>query len=469
MMIRNILCYLALTAFLSGCIEFEDDSSSDSETGGVTQSSNQQEVTSANIDSVVDIEGATALTQAVTIPTSLTDIEASGAEEVVVTANSTFTVTLAVDEADVPAGKKVGGYLLELPGGDQLFVEASNTTGERADYGNTPRTIKSKKSLPAVSTRDLSPTTRVNTVANTEIEINGWSSSDFRLDESINDLLIRIIPLLVSASAGEVSSIDDIDLTDVSNWLGVQELTMSVVAVATNPIQITLTWDAATDLDLWVIEPDENKIYFANMVSSTSLGWLDFDDIDGYGPENITFNYQLPEGDYDIYVHHFDGEVATNYTVTMTVNGTTQTFDGDFPETASGSGIIGGDSVDKITTLSIDASINDALTAPKPLSDYAGVWKSSEVDDLFMEITSDQINLYVEIESSCAGYTVMSGTNIPTGIVVENNQLVITGAFLGMQLTDEDLGYDGIVMSTYTKPDNCSLNDFEALDALFAP
>ncbi|KLO22480.1 hypothetical protein X275_05965 [Marinitoga sp. 1197] len=51
-------------------------------------------------------------------------------------------------------------------------------------------------------------------------------------------------------------------------------------------IWIELTWDKSkADIDLHVIEPDNNEIYYNN---KQGIGILDRDDTDGYGPEHYT-------------------------------------------------------------------------------------------------------------------------------------------------------------------------------------
>jgi len=70
-------------------------------------------------------------------------------------------------------------------------------------------------------------------------------------------------------------------------------------------IQITLTWDNEADLDLHVIDPSGEEIYWLN-TSSVSGGYLDFDNITGFGPENVFWEDGMaPSGVYDVYVHHY--------------------------------------------------------------------------------------------------------------------------------------------------------------------
>jgi hypothetical protein len=91
-------------------------------------------------------------------------------------------------------------------------------------------------------------------------------------------------------------------------------------------IKVTLTWDFVADIDLHIIEPSGNRIYFANAVS-TSGGFLDFDNRIAYGPENIYWE-DAPEGTYHVYVDHYAGETGGNYTVFVQTPGGSQVFRG---------------------------------------------------------------------------------------------------------------------------------------------
>ncbi len=92
-------------------------------------------------------------------------------------------------------------------------------------------------------------------------------------------------------------------------------------------LEITLTWVTDADLDLRVIEPDGTEIFFNNLVSGSG-GQLLADDIDGFGPETIVYNEQPPSGNYRVEVSHSSGTLPTNYTVSVTQNGSTASFSG---------------------------------------------------------------------------------------------------------------------------------------------
>jgi hypothetical protein len=71
---------------------------------------------------------------------------------------------------------------------------------------------------------------------------------------------------------------------------------------STTAISITLTWDGTSDLDLHVIEPSSNEVYFAYPQGDD--GYLDFDDTDGHGPENY-FALETSSGEYTAFVRAY--------------------------------------------------------------------------------------------------------------------------------------------------------------------
>lgn len=89
-------------------------------------------------------------------------------------------------------------------------------------------------------------------------------------------------------------------------------------------ITIRLDWNKHSgriDIDLHVIDPFGEKIYFAHM-SSASGGYLDRDDVIGPGPEHIRW-VDAPAGTYQVFVHYYGSEshAITNYKVSINANG----------------------------------------------------------------------------------------------------------------------------------------------------
>jgi len=80
----------------------------------------------------------------------------------------------------------------------------------------------------------------------------------------------------------------------------------------------TLTWSQPTDLDLYTTAPNGEVAWYGRRV--ISVGELDYDDIDGYGPENFTLRTKL-EGRYQIDVdfYRYSGQtMPSSYRVVIT-------------------------------------------------------------------------------------------------------------------------------------------------------
>jgi hypothetical protein len=87
-------------------------------------------------------------------------------------------------------------------------------------------------------------------------------------------------------------------------------------------LRVTISWNTdATDVDLWVIEPDGTKVFYQN-TRSKSGGELSQDQTQGYGPERYQVEKAL-KGEYTIIVHYYStnpnligGETHVNVMVT---------------------------------------------------------------------------------------------------------------------------------------------------------
>ncbi len=121
------------------------------------------------------------------------------------------------------------------------------------------------------------------------------------------------------------------------------------IEVGTGEVQVSVSWDTLSDVDLHVVEPNGEEIFFANAVSATG-GELDLDsnaacNIDGLNNENITWGMGSTPGagEYIVRVDYWSNcglTATTNYTVTVQVGGQlVGTFSGAFaPQDADGGG-----------------------------------------------------------------------------------------------------------------------------------
>ncbi|MFO0880562.1 MAG: hypothetical protein U0840_24715 [Gemmataceae bacterium] len=87
-------------------------------------------------------------------------------------------------------------------------------------------------------------------------------------------------------------------------------------------LRVSISWNTdATDIDLWVIEPDRTKVFYSSP-QSPSGGKLSQDQTQGYGPERYQIRHAR-KGEYQLLVHYYranrnllGGETHVNVTIT---------------------------------------------------------------------------------------------------------------------------------------------------------
>lgn len=124
---------------------------------------------------------------------------------------------------------------------------------------------------------------------------------------------------------------------------------VTLTAVGTGDVQINLTWDVDSDVDLHVVDPSGEEIFYGNDTSASG-GQLDLDSnagctLDHKRAENITWpTGHAPSGHYQVLVDYWDAcsQTGTHYVVTVNRKGAAPTtFSGSF----SGPGDQGGQCV----------------------------------------------------------------------------------------------------------------------------
>lgn len=136
---------------------------------------------------------------------------------------------------------------------------------------------------------------------------------------------------------------------------------VTVINVGTGDVQISLSWNSAADVDLHVVDPSGEEIYYGSR-ESASGGMLDLDSnaacgSDGPRNENITWPvHGAPSGTYHVLVDYWSACAAasTDFTVAVNARGMepqtmTGTFTGDGDRGGAGDGM-------EITTLTVDGA-----------------------------------------------------------------------------------------------------------------
>lgn len=114
-----------------------------------------------------------------------------------------------------------------------------------------------------------------------------------------------------------------------SSYGGSQAIPVQLTNVGTGDVQVNVTWDVDSDVDLHMVEPSGAEIYYGNPGPSSTGGQLDLDSnagcaIDGKRSENVTWpTGRAARGSYTVRVDYFSacGVSRTNYVVTINAKG----------------------------------------------------------------------------------------------------------------------------------------------------
>lgn len=88
---------------------------------------------------------------------------------------------------------------------------------------------------------------------------------------------------------------------------GTWELDPRLVAKLDTDVRIVIEWTADdADIDLWVDEPNGERVYYGTKLSSSG-GQISNDMTDGYGPEEYAIR-RAPTGEYQVRVNGFDAD-----------------------------------------------------------------------------------------------------------------------------------------------------------------
>jgi hypothetical protein len=148
---------------------------------------------------------------------------------------------------------------------------------------------------------------------------------------------------------------------------------MSVLEAGIGQVQVTASWDQLTDVDLHVVEPNQNEVFWFAATSPTG-GVLDLDSnqachLDGKNTENIRWTTNAPAGPYIVRLDYFDRcnlTTDTNYVVTVHNGGTTTVFTGSFHQNQADAGNVG---AGRTITSFVHTASNfaaEAFSAPGP-------------------------------------------------------------------------------------------------------
>jgi|SRR6266850_40404 len=210
------------------------------------------------------------------------------------------------------------------------------------------------------------------------------------LDAASGYFLLRlpapVTTVLVLSSLGSISTGSRFTLAyavaNAGGAVGAAVTSTKTIVGQTGGVQVGVTWDTASDVDLHVIDPASNEVYWNNL-SVASGGTLDVDSnagcaLDNKNNENIRWTGSAPNGTYTVRVDYWSAcnlTGTTTYAVVVNNGGAISRFTGSFTANQADAG--GRGSGRLITTFNHTTGISpfntterlafEPLLAPSPL------------------------------------------------------------------------------------------------------
>jgi hypothetical protein len=153
-----------------------------------------------------------------------------------------------------------------------------------------------------------------------------------------------VISVKIPADSAKTSMRVGVALLDAMGNAGAyREISLELVASGIGDVKVTLSFDRLHDLDLHVIEPSGDQIFY-HTPGSTTGGQLDLDSganclPSDYNTENVFWPPGgAPSGTYRVSVQNFQqcspGEIK--FTVRIAYDDQVRTYDGSFPDGSAG-------------------------------------------------------------------------------------------------------------------------------------
>ena len=279
---------------------------------GIFSCSKDEEATVAPIDYVIDAEslmrnmnipGSVLKQGNIPVPTTQLDNITSIPGTVVVTSNSLFTLPFVTNSTDNRVARIA---FIKLVGSSQYYQVEFDQNGNLVNGGTNNSNSQFRLSCSGAPRVQLPAVAGANNPA-----------------PYFNDAQVY----LYSPPLQTTQILDPTLFSNPRYWTAPRTIKFKALDVGTGDVQISLTWDTRSDIDLWLIEPNGNKIYYGSKISSTG-GELDFDNVVEYGPENIFYKNIAPSGAYKVQVNYYSGSPVTNYNIVVKKGTTINTYSG---------------------------------------------------------------------------------------------------------------------------------------------
>lgn len=252
----------------------------------------------------MSLPGAVLKQGAIPVPTGTkTDVITGFPSTVVVTSNSLFTMPISTTTTN---GRVPRMAFIKLEGSSQYYQVEFNQSGNIVGSGSAGTNAAFRMSC--------------NGATNVRLPLpsQGTVSPPYNNNAEV---------YLYSPPLQTTQILDPSVFSNPQFWSAPRTIAFRAIDVGTGDVQISLTWDTRSDIDLWLIEPNGNKIFYANKMSSTG-GELDFDNTLEYGPENIFYKNIAPAGSYKVQVNYYGGTPLTNFNVVVKKGTAVNTYSG---------------------------------------------------------------------------------------------------------------------------------------------
>jgi hypothetical protein len=213
-----------------------------------------------------------------------------------------------------------------IPGGSEI-VTISSSSGFQSVYVSVP-------TAPGLSASSVDPS-RIGS----QIAANGYYL--LRLPSVVTTAVI--ITNFASTLSGSFQI--GYAVANAAGALGPTVTSTRSIAGSTGNVQVNVSWNTATDVDLHVVDPTGQEIYYGNTQSNNG-GSLDVDSnagcsIDNRNSENIRWGSSAPNGQYIVRVDYWSAcnvSGTTTYTVVVNNGGQRSQFTGTFSASDADSG-----------------------------------------------------------------------------------------------------------------------------------
>lgn len=277
---------------------------------------------SASLSQASSFKNGTRRTGASPVPAGASGSQMEGPTELALTTNSVTELTYEVALPD--SDSKIGAVLIEFENSDEYFVVIPEDIPRTAGREIPTFTAHSDLANEVLAYRQVCAT-RAPPCEGIRLTAQPLNSGGFSTPVTTRANVSSVI--VQTADLPDFSNIPFAQIQpDPTRWTEPTQIDVRATPTGSGDFQVTLVWDSTADMDLHIFEPSGIEIAWDSPASPK--GFLDVDDVDGFGPENVFYEDGHDAGNYRIEVHHFSGAVPTSYTVTITENGSTTSYSG---------------------------------------------------------------------------------------------------------------------------------------------